>query len=72
MNLCRLGTEVIWGVNLRDFNITAASLEARAIAQAFASSAVKDAGVTLQAIEVGNEADLYRFSGFNVSGYVSE
>ncbi|EIM91055.1 uncharacterized protein STEHIDRAFT_128057 [Stereum hirsutum FP-91666 SS1] len=66
------GTEVIWGVNLRDFNVTAASLEAKAIAQAFASSAVKDAGVTLQAIEVGNEADLYRFSGFNVSGYVSE
>lgn len=66
------GTNVIWGVNLRDFNLTAASLEAHAIATAFASQSMKDAGVTLQAIEIGNEADLYGFAGFDVESYVTE
>lgn len=53
------GTQVVWGINLRESNITAAFLEARAISQAFASSSVKNAGVTLEALEIGNEADFY-------------
>ncbi|KAI0049009.1 glycoside hydrolase family 79 protein [Auriscalpium vulgare] len=54
------GTPVIWGVNFGQANITAAFLEARAIATAFTSSSIKNAGVTLEAIEIGNEADLYK------------
>ncbi|THH14807.1 hypothetical protein EW146_g5586 [Bondarzewia mesenterica] len=67
---CLEGTQVVWGVNLRQANLTAAFLEARAIAQAFASSEVKGAGVTLNAIEVGNEADLY--PGNTPQNYVSQ
>ncbi|KAI0318620.1 hypothetical protein OF83DRAFT_1056585, partial [Amylostereum chailletii] len=63
------GTQVIWGVNLRSVNLTAAHLEATAIAHAFASSALADAGVALQAIEIGNEADLYG-NGWTIEEYV--
>ncbi|KAK7451043.1 hypothetical protein VKT23_012718 [Stygiomarasmius scandens] len=70
-------THVIWGVNFGENNVTAAVLEAQAIRQAFDSSAVKDAGVTLDFVEIGNEADLYRNNGlrstdFNISEYVKE
>lgn len=48
-----------------------------AICTAFTSSAVTDAGVTLQAIEIGNEADLYKNNGlrnssYSISNYVPE
>jgi hypothetical protein len=51
--------------------------EAGAIINMFSSSSIKDAGVTLEAIEIGNEADLYvnnhaRFSNYTVEQYVSE
>ncbi|KAF5364760.1 hypothetical protein D9758_009299 [Tetrapyrgos nigripes] len=70
-------THVIWGVNFGTKNITAAFLEAQAIQQAFSSDAVQDAGIILDFVEIGNEADLYsgnghRPSGFNVSEYVDE
>ncbi|KAK2463462.1 hypothetical protein APHAL10511_004548 [Amanita phalloides] len=62
-------THVIWGVNLGQRNISAAILEARAIAKAFSTNAFTDAGLVLDAIEIGNEADLYRFNGDRPSNY---
>lgn len=62
-------THVSWGVNFGSKNITAAVLEARAIAQAFASSEVANAGIKLDFIEIGNEADLFRNNGFRPSNY---
>jgi hypothetical protein len=53
-------TRVIWGVNLGQRNLTAAFLEVQAIVNAFASPAIKDSGIVLEAIEVGNEADFYK------------
>jgi hypothetical protein len=69
-------TSVIWGVNLKQANITTALLEAVAIVNAFSSSSFKEAGIQLEAIEVGNEADLYpridaRSSTYDTQ-YVSE
>ncbi|KAF8274835.1 hypothetical protein EI94DRAFT_1713164 [Lactarius quietus] len=69
------GTAVTWGVNFGQLNLTAASLEATAIACAFASQSFKDSDVILEAIEIGNEADLYishgdRNSSFNVQQYI--
>lgn len=68
---------MIWGVNFGQLNVTAAFLEAQAIADAFQSSAVKSAGVTLEAVEIGNEADLYHSNGarpsnFTIQQYVSQ
>ena len=69
---------MIWGVNFGQNNITAAYLEARAIKNAFSSSAVKAAGVTLDFIEIGNEADLYKSNGlrdpstWTIQEYVKE
>ncbi|KAJ7134403.1 glycoside hydrolase family 79 protein [Mycena epipterygia] len=53
------GTRVVWGVNLRSKNTTAAVLEALSIKKAFDSHAMQAAGVTLEFIEVGNEPDGY-------------
>ncbi|KAI5118995.1 hypothetical protein M0805_004405 [Coniferiporia weirii] len=72
------GTQVIWGVNFGQDNLTAAYLEAKAIKDAFQSPAVRDAGVSLEFIEIGNEADLYQNNGFRnpstwtISEYVKE
>ena len=71
------GTPVIWGVNFGENNLTAALLEATAIANAFASDAFQELDITLEAIEIGNEADLYisngaRPSSFNVQQYVPQ
>jgi hypothetical protein len=71
------GTTVTWGVNFGQLNLTAASLEAVAIAYAFTSQPFQDSNVTLEAIEIGNEADLYttngdRNSSFNAQQYVSQ
>jgi hypothetical protein len=70
-------TKIIGGVNFGQNNLTAASLEASAIANAFTSAAFRDAKITLEAIEIGNEADLYtsngaRNSSFNVQQYVAQ
>ncbi|KDR71209.1 hypothetical protein GALMADRAFT_75264 [Galerina marginata CBS 339.88] len=61
-------TRVTWGLNLRANNMTAAYLEAKSLIKAFSSSAVKNAGITLDSIEIGNEADDY---GISLSDYVS-
>jgi hypothetical protein len=53
-----------WGVNLGAYNISVAVAEAKAIKQAFSpGGAAFDAGVQLDAIEIGNEADLYGHNG---------
>lgn len=63
------GTHVTWGVNFGQNNLTAAFLEARSIAKAFSSSAMKDAGVILDFVEIGNEADLYIDNGDRPSNW---
>jgi hypothetical protein len=45
-------------------NVTAAVLEAKAIMNAFDSPPFKAAEVTLDYLEIGNEADLYANNGF--------
>ncbi|KAG6844289.1 hypothetical protein H0H87_008158 [Tephrocybe sp. NHM501043] len=70
-------THVTWGLNFGQFNLTTAFLEAKSILKAFSSSAIKNAGITLDAIEIGNEADLYRNNGarsrtYNITQYVKE
>jgi len=70
-------THVTWGVNLGGDNLTAAFLESESIMKAFSSSVMKSANVQLDAIEIGNEADLYsnnglRASSYNITQYVKE
>ncbi|KAJ7674165.1 glycoside hydrolase family 79 protein [Mycena rosella] len=65
------GTHVIWGVNFGSFNLTAAVLEAKAIMNAFYSPPFKAAGVTLDYLEIGNEADLYANNGLRARSYSS-
>ncbi|PPQ90810.1 hypothetical protein CVT25_012130 [Psilocybe cyanescens] len=64
-------THVIWGLNLGQNNLTTAFLEAKSLVKAFASSPIKDSGITLDAIEIGNEADLYSNNGLRASTYTS-
>ncbi|KAJ7284845.1 glycoside hydrolase family 79 protein [Mycena rebaudengoi] len=71
------GTGVIWGVNFGGKNLTAVFLETKAIASAFSSPAFVDASISLDSLELGNEADLYknnklRASHYNVSQYTTE
>jgi hypothetical protein len=58
-------------LNLGQNNLTAAFLEAKSLAKAFSSFSVKAAGITLDAIEIGNEVDLYQFNGLRPSTYTS-
>jgi hypothetical protein len=71
------GTKIIWGVNFGQNNLTAAFLQTTAIANAFVSTAFRGSEITLEAIEIGNEADLYTSNGardtsFNVQQYVTQ
>lgn len=69
---------MIWGVNFGQKNMTAAVLEALAIKSAFHSPAIVNAGITLDFIEIGNEADLYSTNGdrpasnWTIEEYVKE
>ncbi|KAJ7034931.1 glycoside hydrolase family 79 protein [Mycena alexandri] len=63
------GTGVTWGVNFGGKNLTAVFLETQAIVNAFASEAMQDAGITLDFLELGNEADLYKNNGLRASTY---
>jgi hypothetical protein len=70
-------THVTWGLNLGGNNLSAAFLEAKALVKAFKSSSIKNAGIVLEAIEIGNEADLYPNNGarpknFTSTEYVAE
>ncbi|KDR78988.1 hypothetical protein GALMADRAFT_63807 [Galerina marginata CBS 339.88] len=64
-------THVIWGLNLGQNNLTAAFLGAKSLMKAFASPSIKSAGITLDAIEIGNEPDLYMNNGARPSTYTS-
>jgi len=64
-------TRVIWGLNLGQNNLTAAFLEAQALVNAFTYAPIKDAGIVLEAIEIGNEADLYLHNGARPGTYTS-
>lgn len=71
------GTPVTWGINLGENNLTVASLMAKSVMRAFESDAIKNAGITLDFLEIGNEPDLYgsnghRPAGYSVSDYVPE
>ncbi|KAG6887825.1 hypothetical protein C0995_012372 [Termitomyces sp. Mi166 len=70
-------TLITWGLNLGQFNLTTAFLEAKSIVKAFSSSAIRNAGIVLDAIEIGNEADLYPNNGarprsYNIAQFVKE
>ncbi|GJJ10670.1 hypothetical protein Clacol_004897 [Clathrus columnatus] len=66
------GTQMTWGVNLGADNATNAVNMAKSILRAFASSEVKESGVELDLIEVGNEADLYGNNGLRNSANWTE
>jgi hypothetical protein len=58
-------------------DVPTAVQEATAIASAFASSAFTKASIMLEAIEIGNEADLYANNGlrdntWNIQNYVTQ
>ncbi|KAJ7127152.1 glycoside hydrolase family 79 protein [Mycena epipterygia] len=63
------GTGVTWGVNFGGKNLTATFLETQAIIKAFSSPALVNAGITLDFLELGNEADLYNSNGLRASTY---
>lgn len=52
--------------------MSAAFLEAKALVNAFKSSSIKNAGIVLEAIEIGNEADLYSNNGARHKDYTSK
>ena len=55
---------MIWGINFGFNNGRNAVVQAKAIVATFApGGATRSAGVSLDAIEVGNEADLYKYDG---------
>ncbi|KAF8133070.1 glycoside hydrolase family 79 protein [Mycena galopus ATCC 62051] len=58
------GTGITWGGNL-----TMVSPQTKAIIAAFASPALKNAGITLDLLELGNEADLYGHHGLRPKNY---
>ncbi|KAF8220113.1 glycoside hydrolase family 79 protein [Tricholoma matsutake] len=70
-------THVTMGVNLGSNNITTAFLEARSIMAAFSSPAIRNAGIVLDFLEIGNEPDLYKNNGrraitYSYTQYVKE
>lgn len=72
-----IDTSVTWGVNLKQDNLSAAVLEATAIVNTFSSPSIKNAGIALEAVEIGNEPDYYAKDGarsrpYTVQQYVSE
>lgn len=56
-------TRVIWGVNLGANNLTAAYLVAQSITKAFDSPAIKNKGIVLDGMIIGNEPDLFPNNG---------
>lgn len=64
-----LDTNVTWGINFGQGNGTAAICAARAILEAFSSPAFVNANIRLDALEIGNEPDLYLNNGLRPSSY---
>lgn len=62
-------THVTWGLNLGDENITTAYLQTRSIIGAFSSREVKNAGIVLDYLEIGNEPDRYNKTGLRPKTY---
>lgn len=62
-------TRVVWGLNLGQKNLTATFLEVRALFRAFSLPNITNAGIALEAVEIGNEADLYVNNGIRAKGY---
>lgn len=58
-------------MNLKQNNLLVTLLEAIAIIKAFSSPSIKNAGIVLEAIEVGNEPDLYPYNGGRHSPYTT-
>lgn len=73
-----IGTHMIWGVNFGANNLTNAVNMAKAIAKQFQpGGAAHAAGVSLDMIEIGNEADLYGNNGlrnktWTITDYISQ
>ncbi|KAI0337156.1 glycoside hydrolase family 79 protein [Trametopsis cervina] len=63
------GTHMTWGINFGADNATNALNMAVSILKAFGSVAVQRAGVVLDLLEIGNEADLYKNNGLRPSNY---
>lgn len=69
---------MVWGVNFGSGTVANAVAQTKAIVAAFGTSgAAHKAGVILESIEIGNEADLYvknkvRKTGYSIGDYVSE
>jgi hypothetical protein len=69
---------MIWGVNFGSNSTSNAVAQAKAIAATFAvGGAANSAGVILDSIEIGNDADLYMYNGlrgpsYNINQYAEE
>jgi len=62
-------TRVIWGLNLGQNNLTTSFLAAKALLKAFSEPSIMNAGIRLEAIQIGNEADLFVNNGVRSKGY---
>ncbi|KAF8313087.1 hypothetical protein DL93DRAFT_2059507 [Clavulina sp. PMI_390] len=61
------GTHVVWGVNLLSNDTDNAVLEAKAITSTFSKGGASHAaGITLDALLIGNEPDLYANKGYRL------
>ena len=65
-------THMVWGVNLGANNVSNAVNMAKAIVRSFDTPGVKDSGIVLDRIEIGNEADLYYNNGLRPTNYSVE
>ncbi|KAJ2921623.1 hypothetical protein H1R20_g15470, partial [Candolleomyces eurysporus] len=70
-------TRVIWGLNLGQNNLTAGYLVSQSITKAFELPEVRQNGIVLDGMIIGNEPDLFpvnghRSPGYSVSQYISE
>jgi hypothetical protein len=61
---------VTWGLNLGANNLTNAYLMAKSIIKAFNSAAVKNKGIVLDFLEIGNECEPFS-QFFNTSRYLT-
>ncbi|PPQ75253.1 hypothetical protein CVT24_007431 [Panaeolus cyanescens] len=64
-------THVIWGLNLGQNNLTSAFLNVKSLIKGFSAPSIRDAGIVLDAIEIGNEPDLYSNNGARSKSYTS-